>query len=48
MTLEVTREHGTHAKRSVKIECGTAPARAVIPAGSEFEEAPVVYGPRGG
>ena len=48
ITLEVTREHGTHAKRSVKIECGDKPVNAVIQAGSEFEEAPVTYGPKGG
>ena len=48
ITLEVTREHGTHARRSVKIECGNNPAKAVIQAGSEFEECPVTYGPKGG
>jgi hypothetical protein len=48
VTLEVTREHGTHARRSVKIECGGKPAQAIIPAGSEFEACPVTYGPKGG
>jgi thiamine biosynthesis lipoprotein ApbE len=46
VVLEVTREHGTHARKSVRIDCGAAPARALIPAGSEFDAAPVVYGPR--
>jgi thiamine biosynthesis lipoprotein ApbE len=48
LVLEVAREHGTHARRSAKIVCGRDPAQAVIPAGSEFEAAPVNYGPHGG
>ena len=43
--LEVAREHGTHAVKSVALRCETNPAEAVISGSTEFEDAPVKFGP---
>ena len=45
IVLEVNREHGTYAMQSGKIEVGKQPAKGVIAAASEFEEAQIAYGP---
>ncbi|MDB6053183.1 MAG: apbE 3 [Verrucomicrobiales bacterium] len=43
--LEVAREHGTHATKSVSLQCASAPSEAVIPASTEFDDSPVKFGP---
>lgn len=43
--VEANRERGTYAKQSAKLFCGAEPARGVIKAASEFEEATLAYGP---
>jgi thiamine biosynthesis lipoprotein len=43
--LEVAREHGTHATKSVTIQCGASPAAAVISGSTEFDDSPVTFGP---
>ncbi len=45
VVLEVNREHGTYAMQHGTIVCGKVPASGTIPAGSEFEEAQIAFGP---
>jgi thiamine biosynthesis lipoprotein ApbE len=47
ITVEANREHGTYAIQSGKIECGKVPAKGTVPAGSEFGETQLSYGPPG-
>jgi hypothetical protein len=44
--LEANREHGTYAKQSGRIVCGAEPAKGIIKAATEFEEAQLAYGPK--
>ncbi|MCX8495906.1 MAG: DUF2271 domain-containing protein [Akkermansiaceae bacterium] len=45
ITLEAKREHGTYSISHGPIECGKSPAKGTIPAGTEFGESPLNYGP---
>jgi FAD:protein FMN transferase len=43
--LEVNRQFGTHATESGQIVCNRIPAQGTIPAGSEFGQATLSFGP---
>jgi thiamine biosynthesis lipoprotein ApbE len=43
--LEVNRQHGTHATQSGQIACNKLPAQGTIPAGSEYGQATLAFGP---
>ena len=43
--VQVASEHGANVAKSVKIDCGTTPATAKIPATAAFLEVPIKYGP---
>ena len=45
ISLEVAREHGTHAVKSVVLRCAADAVEAVIQGSTEFEDAPVKFGP---
>lgn len=45
VTLEAAREHGTYAIQRAQIVCGKAAAKGTIPAGTEFGETQLTYGP---
>ena len=45
ITLEAKREHGTYSISHGPIECGKSPTKGAIPAGTEFGESQLNYGP---
>lgn len=47
ITIEAAREHGTYAIQHAPIVCGKTAARGAIPAGTEFGETQLTYGPAG-
>lgn len=46
INLEVSREHGTYARRSATISCADVPAAATISESAEFAAVAITYGPR--
>jgi thiamine biosynthesis lipoprotein ApbE len=44
--VEVSREHGTYARKAAVIACAAAPATATLPETAEFAPIVVTYGPR--
>lgn len=47
LTIEASREHGTYAIQRGTIVCGKTAATGTIPAGTEFGETQLSYGPAG-
>ena len=47
LTIEAAREHGTYAIQHAPIVCGKTAATGTIPAGTEFGETQLTYGPIG-
>ncbi|OYV05008.1 MAG: thiamine biosynthesis protein ApbE [Verrucomicrobiales bacterium VVV1] len=47
LTIEAAREHGTYAIQHGPIICGKTAATGTIPAGTEFGETKLTYGPAG-
>jgi len=45
LTIEAAREHGTYAIQHAPIVCGKTPTTGTIPAGTEFGETQLTYGP---
>jgi hypothetical protein len=46
INLEVSREHGTYARRTGTITCGSAPAALTLAESAEFAPVAITYGPR--
>ena len=46
INLEVSREHGTYARRTGAIACGKAPATITLTESAEFAPVAITYGPR--
>ena len=46
INLEVSREHGTYARRTGAIACGNAPATLTFTESAEFAPVAITYGPR--
>ena len=46
INVEVSREHGTYARKSGVIACAVAPATITLPETAEFAPIVIAYGPR--
>ena len=45
VVLEINREHGSHARQTVALNCADTPVNGILKATSESGESPVHYGP---